>query len=365
MISPSHLILTTAAGLLLAFRTGTQAQDAVPATVIERGAGLPPAAQIAAEQVVVAGTPGITVIAGSRHGEALRVHVGEIGADTQYPIASASKWLVAAVVMTLVDDGLVTLDQPVSTWLPGIGGTAEQVTLRHLLAQTSGLAGGMAELYDLQQDHRMTLAQSAADVLQRAPSSAPGETFVYGGPGFQVVGAVVEAITGQSWEEAFQQRIGRPLGMTRTYWTHLVFNAAPPPVSETRNPVLQGGAVSTAGDYAAFLAMLANNGQHEGRQIISQASLETILTDQTAGATITPTGAAILPDAHYALGNWCETWDQTHRCTRSSSLGAFGTYPWLDVETGQFGLVFINRQQDTFAVWEETLAIQSALTAGH
>lgn len=327
------------------------------------GHALPPAARTAIDAMIAKGTPGVTVVFGGPGQETVRSDVGQIAADTRYPIASASKWLAAATVMALVDEGKLSLDKPVSTWLRGAKGTAGEVTLRQLLAQTSGVAGGLGELYDLKQDHRITLRQSADDVLARPLSTQPGTVFNYGGPGFQVAGAVVEAVTGHAWDEVFQSRIARPLGMTGTVWTHLKFGEATPPPAETRNPVLQGGAIGTADDYVRFLEMLAGKGTYKGHRVLSEQAVAEMMRDQTPSAKILPTNAALLENAHYGLGNWCETWDAQGHCTRSSSIGAFGTYPWVDLPTGRFGLVFINRQTDAFAVWPEILAIQAAADA--
>ncbi len=347
-----------AAAFVLA-QAPVQARNADEAPVV-----FGPAASAAAEAIVAKGISGLTVAYGSVGGPTVRADVGAIAPDTQYPIASASKWLTAAVVMTLVDEGKVSLDKPISTWLPQIKGEPGKLTLRQLLSQTSGIAGGLGDLYELKQDHRVTLAQSAAEVLARPPIAKPGTDFRYGAPGFQVAGAVVEAVTGQRWEEAFQSRIGHPLGMRDTYWTHMTLGAAPPPPAETNNPTLQGGAVSTADDYMRFLKMLAQKGSFDGRQVISPAAVAEMLSDQTANATMHPTGAALLVDAHYSLGNWCEVWDAAHHCTRSSSIGAFGAYPWLDSTTGRYGFLFLYQPKDAFAVWPEMMTLQAALTDG-
>lgn len=354
--------LTAIASALLATLAPANAQtavsDAAPESIL-----LGSRVRQAADAIVQKGAPGITVAYGRVGGPTVRMDAGQIASDTQYPIASASKWLVAAVVMTLVDDGKLSLDKPISTWLPKIKGDGSALTLRQLLSQTSGIAGGLGELYELKQDHRLTLAESAAEVLARPLTNTPGAEFKYGAPGFQVAGAVVEAVTGQRWEEAFQQRIARPLGMNHTHWTFLALGGPPKPLAETRNPTLQGGAVSTADDYMRFLRMLAQKGSHEGRQVLSAAAVTEMLMDQTVNAKMHPTGAAMLTDAHYSLGNWCETWGPQRQCTRSSSIGAFGTYPWLDQTTGRYGIVFIYKPKDAFAVWPETMAIQSALNS--
>ncbi len=346
---------------LLAGTTIAQAQTTSPTVKIERGEALPTAAQTAVNQMIAKGTSGVTVVFANKKGEISRVHTGAIDATSQYPIASASKWVTAAVVLSLVDEGKLSLDIPVSTWLPEIKGEAGAVTLRQLLAQTSGLAGTLNDLYDLKQDHKVTLAQSAAEIASRPMAHPRGAEFHYGGPGFQIVGAVVEAVTGKSWEQEFQTRIARPLGMKNSHWTHMQFGPTPP-VAETRNPVLQGGMVSTADDYFRFLTMLSQKGRYGGQRVLSAKSVAMMMTDQTQTAKMNQTGAVVLQDAHYALGNWCETWDAKARCTRSSSLGAFATYPWLDQKTGRYGLIFMFRTDDAFAVWPEIMAVQAALT---
>lgn len=76
---------------------------------------------------------------------------------------------------------------------------AGMLTLRQLLSQTRGLAGSQSEFYDLNQDHRITLAQSTAEAAACPRNSKPGEVFAYGGPGFQIAGAVADAVTGKRW----------------------------------------------------------------------------------------------------------------------------------------------------------------------
>jgi len=316
---------------------------------------LPAKAREAAGTIVAKGVPGLTVVVGRQGREIAQESFGKIDAAAQLPIASASKWLTAAVVMQLVDEGKLSLDKPISTWLPSIAPDAGAITLRQLLSQTSGLGMAGAEM---KQDYRITLAQSAKEVTDAPLAHRPGTVFVYGGPGFQVAGAVVEAVTGKHWQDVFQERIGGPLAMRRTYWTHIGGeDQAPARVAETRNPVLQGGAVSTTEDYMHFLAMLAGDGVYEGRRVLTHAAVETMLTDQTAAATMTPTGVPMLANAHYALGNWCETWGGDGRCTRSSSLGAWGVYPWIDRPSGLYGMVFLYEKNDAFRLLPETSTI--------
>ncbi|MCE7970033.1 MAG: class A beta-lactamase-related serine hydrolase [Leptolyngbya sp. PLA3] len=105
--------------------------------------------------MVAKGSGGFAVGVGARDRVISLADFGGIKPDTQYPIASASKFLTAATVMAVVDDGRLQLDAPISTWLPKLPEAAGKLTLRQLLSQTSGLAGSKGEYYDLAQDHRI------------------------------------------------------------------------------------------------------------------------------------------------------------------------------------------------------------------
>ncbi|MFT2159838.1 serine hydrolase domain-containing protein [Pseudomonas putida] len=329
---------------------------------VDQSARLPASAERAGREMLEANAGGFAVVAGQGDRVESMVRFGDIQPETQYPIASASKWLTAAVVMTVVEEKGLSLDTPISTWLPKITGERGQLTLRQLLSQTPGLAGSKGEFYDLNQDHRMTLADSALEVASRPLISKPGEVFAYGGPGFQIAGAVAEAATGKRWAQLFDEKIAKPLGMTHTYWIHLRLDTEKQlPVSETLNPVLQGGVVSTASDYTRFLSMIAQGGVFEGKRLLSNESVDAMLRDQTPTATMTPTGANVLADAHYSLGSWCESWDSSGACVRNSSIGLFGVYPWVERESKRFGLIFIYQRQDAFRLWPQMEIIRDSL----
>lgn len=89
------------------------------APVVTAGSTSPPAAVRAAlEQAVRSGAPGVTAIA-MRDGQRLfRLDLGKIAPDAELPVASASKWLTAALVMSVVDEGRLALDAPISRYLP-------------------------------------------------------------------------------------------------------------------------------------------------------------------------------------------------------------------------------------------------------
>lgn len=335
------VMLTALTGCVFALRHDVAAARGSSPPVVQTAGDdpAPPAVRTALQQAVRDGGAGITAIV-MRDGHLLyRLEAGAIDPHAQYPVASASKWMAAALVMTVVDEGKLALDAPISHYLPEFTGEAGTVTLRELLAQTSG-EGSLRDAVDIRQDPRITLAASAAQVARRPLDDPPGTVFKYGGPGFQVAGALVERATGQRWADLFETRIAAPLGMTHTYWAHLPAHGVAP--AQTLNPLLQGGAVSTADDYMRFLTLLAQGGSYEGRRVLSTQAVEAMETVQTLGKPMAyePRGAADRGHAQYALGNWCEAWTDAGRCTLVSSPGAFGTFPWIDRRSGVYGIFF-------------------------
>ena len=200
------------------------------------------------------GLPGGVLLVGRDGGLVHRFEAGSTTPRTVMPIASASKWLTAATLMTFVDEGRLSLDDPVSEHLPGFDGGKEDVTVRQLLSHTTGLPSAGCE-----GDPTTTLRRCVASIAASAdPSTVPGTAFRYSGVGFAVAGRIIERLNGSAFQEAFAERIGRPLGMT-----HTRFDGTRKPHS--RNPSPAASATSTVDDYTRFLQMLASGGTVDGR----------------------------------------------------------------------------------------------------
>lgn len=334
------MLLALAGCVRLAMHAASRSHHAssTPPAEHVQGTSVPPDVRRDLEAIVKQGVPGVTAIAMRNGRELFRLDVGDIGPATQYPVASASKWVTAALVMTVVDEGKLSLDAPISAVLPAFHGEAGRTTLRELLAQTSG-EGDLRSFADIRQDPRITLAESAAGIARRPLEDAPGAVFRYGGPGFQVAGAMAEAATGERWADLFAERLARPLGITHSYWTHLPDRGVP--VAKVTNPLLQGGLVTTADDYLRFLTLLAQHGEYEGRRILSSSAIDAMETVETLGKPLAYVPPGATQGAQYALGNWCEAWTADRRCTRVSSPGAFGTFPWIDRASGVYGIFFL------------------------
>jgi CubicO group peptidase (beta-lactamase class C family) len=137
--------------------------------------------------------------------------------DTIYHIGSVSKPLVATAVMRLVQDGLLSLDDPVGKHLTDLPAAWRPITIRHLLTHTAGLVRD-APAFDPYKD------QADAEVIKsayRLPLRfARGEKWEYSNAGYSPLGQIVAKISGQPLIEYLAQRIFRPAGMSLTYPTN-------------------------------------------------------------------------------------------------------------------------------------------------
>ena len=267
-----------------------------------------------------------------RDGRVLRDRgYGAYDENTVVPIASASKWLTAATMMTLVDEGRVSIDDPVSQYLPEFTGVSGDATIRQLLSHTSGIAQA-----DCIWSTSSTLADCVAKVARAEPASAPGTTFAYGNTSYSVAGRIIEVVTGESFEQAFEERIARPVGMSSTRFddAHGQFTA---------NPVPAASGQSSLHDYGRYVQMIAAGGVIDGHRVLSSDSVFEMERDQV-GALSNPSDVAVRTTgiATYGLGLWRDVTGPTDAGVVSSGNGAFGFYPWIDRARNAFGVLLVH-----------------------
>lgn len=136
--------------------------------------------------------------------------------DTTFRMGSIAKQFTAAVVLQLVAERKVSLDDPISRFLPAFPQPGAGATVRQLLNHTSGLydytkiPGYMLSEPTLKPN---TTADLVAVIAGRPPVSPPGERWEYNNGGYVMLGAIIEKVTGKAWHEAVIERIGRPLGL--------------------------------------------------------------------------------------------------------------------------------------------------------
>ncbi|MET0424542.1 MAG: serine hydrolase domain-containing protein [Actinoplanes sp.] len=140
----------------------------------------------------------------------------EATTDSVFQIGSVTKVLTAALVLQLVDEGLVELDAPVRRYLPEFGVVdpvaSESVTVRQLLSHTGGFVGDLFEdtgLGDDALDRLLIFMRTGAEQIH-----PPGELFSYCNSGFCVLGALIAKLRGKTWEAVLRERLLDPLGAT-------------------------------------------------------------------------------------------------------------------------------------------------------
>jgi CubicO group peptidase (beta-lactamase class C family) len=249
---------------------------------------------------------------------------GDVGPDDSIAVASAAKWISAAALLSLVREGLLELDTPLSHLLPYLadGGDPDYkagITLRMLLSHTSGLPAVVTSLYD----PTLTLAECAERLAAFPFDTQPGRVFEYADLPMQVAGRAAEVVTGKPWADVFRERISEPLEMPGTD-----FNVPGP----TQNPSLAVGLRSSALEYSHFLAMLLAGGTFNGRQVLAPELVSEMLKDQTRDV-------APWSRQPYALGTWCTLDPKTGEPVGFSSPGTLGFTPWIDLNRN-LGAVF-------------------------
>jgi CubicO group peptidase (beta-lactamase class C family) len=136
--------------------------------------------------------------------------------DTVFRLGSITKQFSASVMMQLVQEGKVSLDDPLSKYLPDYPGPGADATIRQLLNHTVGVQSYTAIpgwMVEENTARPYTTGQMIALFRDMPVVSPPGQAWAYNNSGYVLVGAVIEAVTGKPWHQAVEERIARPLGL--------------------------------------------------------------------------------------------------------------------------------------------------------
>lgn len=294
------------------------------ATAAARAQELPPVAAAMQRAVTDLRLDAAGLVVLRDEGELHRSVHGNLTAGTVLPIASASKWLAVATVLTLVDEGLLDLDVPVGRYVKEFDrADKESLTLRLCLSCTGGVP---ARLPDRMRGWDMD--KFAAEAADTALRGNPRSVFLYGGVGFQIAAVAAERVTGKSWHELFAARIAAPLGLSQTK-----FGTLSPIGGEAGTaalPWVAGGAVSTLDDYTTFLHMLLAGGRWHDHRLLAEASVQSMWRDHVPEMVEVRALGFDAERVRYGLGTWIETLADGGR--RVSDPGAFGFTPWIDLD---------------------------------
>lgn len=275
---------------------------------------------------------------------------------------SMSKIITSVAALILLEEGRYNLDDPVSRFLPEFkkmqvmtGGTADEpllttarrpITIRHLFTHTSGLYYDFVDDAALVQIFRRVKpaeAPTLEEFVKRAASlplkHQPGEAFTYG-INTDVLGRLIEVVSGQSLEAFMRQRIFEPLGMVDTGFSVAsekmarlakTYNAKDGQLVEAepafgawaeagRGPAFGGaGIFSTAVDYARFAQMLLNGGVMDGRRILGRKTVEFMTANHLSHLPGGNTGAR-----HLGFGLGVSVLIDLGQSPTPGSPGAFG-----------------------------------------
>ncbi len=194
--------------------------------------------------------------------------------NTVFIIGSVSKSFTALAVMQLVESGRVALDAQISQFLPDFVNTPiAKVTIRQLLSHTSGLSlvqGNLSQNdYSM---HQNALSKRVERLASIVPKSPPGVRWEYSNANYQILGRLIEVVSGQSFAAYIENKILQPIGMTDSYVHdaraydelavgHRPWFGARLALSSNKTGLgsaPQGGIVSSARDMARYLSMMMN-----------------------------------------------------------------------------------------------------------
>ena len=290
--------------------------------------------------------------------------------DAIFRIASQTKAITSTAVMMLWEEGKFRLDDPISNWIPEFKNpqviqnfryadttyTArpanKEITIRHLLTHTSGLGYGVidgdermkmiyqkAGIVDLYTTENISIGENIKKLAALPLHHNPGEKYTYS-EGLDVLGYLVEIVSGVPFDQFLRTRLFDPLGMNDTWFYLPDAKAArlvkvqrkvdgrwenfPVTFYDPQYPItgakrfFSGGAglSSTAKDYATFLQMYLNGGELNGVRILSRSTVETIMRNQIGDLW---SGAK-----HYGLAFGVVT----EAGVAEGGIGSEGTFDW-------------------------------------
>jgi CubicO group peptidase (beta-lactamase class C family) len=288
---------------------------------------------------------------------------------TVVDIGSMTKPIVATATLVLAERGTLSLDDPVSKYLPEYAaGLSGQVLIRHLLNHTSGFRipdnfVGPVQARSAEHPDAPSLRVEAARVAAIGPAVEPGRSYSYSPAGYNVLGAVLERASGKALPDLLKQEIYQPLGMRDTsHWfadksapakQYAMQGAQLLPIDVAPYPFATGSGriASTAADYFNFCQLYLNGGTWSGRRLLSAESIRraTSLTvrsqyvmpdpEQLAQRGLKPRwyyrrdGRALGLDIGYGLG-WVVGADGSY-----SHPGVAGTFAWVDPRRDLIGII--------------------------
>lgn len=287
--------------------------------------------------------------------------------DSVFWIASMTKPITATAIMMLQDEGKLSVEDPVSKYIPELAdlklkdGTPAKVTLRHMLTHTSG----MGEASSDESRPARTLADLVPIYAQKPVQFPPGSKWQYCQSGINMLGRVVEVVSGQSLPDFLDRRLFAPLQMTDTTFypsqqqmgrlavsykrtagklepAKIFILDGYEPTVRNRYPAANGGLFSSAPDYARFCQMILNRGTIGGKRYLSPEAVAMMTSVQTPDLQ-----TGFTPGNGWGLG-WCVVRKPQGVSAMLSPGtfghgGAYGTQAWIDPSKGRAYILMVQR----------------------
>lgn len=339
------------------------------------------------EHVASGGTPAATALV-LRHGQTVLAEAygvqGPGGAplemDAVWPLASMTKPLTAAVVLSLAEDGLLGVMDPVVDHLPELEGTgSDDVLVHHLLTHTAGWEAPMfnGRLLEALTSGEVPDAPAGWTELDHAlwwvaihPQRRwdVGEMMCYATVNYSLLSEIVRRVTAQSLDAVMRERLFVPLRMDGSSMVvgdelrpRLVRRDETLPFGGPFGVALQGpeieasddggiGAHGTAGDFATFCQMILDGGAHEAGRVLAASSIQAMGTDQVPGVAAHLGTDRTIPTASWSYGFGI-------RCEQQWPFFGGGLVPFGSLtHPGAGGVSFwIDRQHDLVGVFFEVI----------
>jgi CubicO group peptidase (beta-lactamase class C family) len=220
--------------------------------------------------------------------------------------------------MTFVQEGRISLDDKVSKYLPIFEKYYKgYITIRHCLTHNTGIQAD--KLFQKSKYH--TLEEEVNDYASKKEiQTNAGTEFRYSNIGFNIAGRVLEVITKRTFDRLAMERITRPCNMKNTTFANEDYNDAINPST---------GARSSAADLTNFLSMLLNKGTFNGKPVLSESSVTTLLSLSETSDKI-KNAPPLAQGLNYGLGEWVlESNDKG--ATAFTAPSYIGTMPVLDI----------------------------------
>jgi CubicO group peptidase (beta-lactamase class C family) len=271
------------------------------------------------------------------------------GTEPVFLLASITKPMTAAAVMTLVDAGALSLDDKAMKFFPGFSGEGrETITIRNLLTHTGGLPDMLADDEALR-EHHASLSEYAAGALKAPLKFAPGSKYSYSSMGILLSAEIAQKITGKPIADLVEERVFKVLGMHRTGYglrgranALTVASQAAPAMTEAGKKswggwnwnceywrdlgAPWGGALGSAADVARFYAEFL-----EQRGRILKPATEAMMIANQSPAGVKASGLGFdLPPSVGSPGCGPRTFGHN---------GSTGTLSWADPDSGTICVV--------------------------